>query len=86
MGLTARTCVPSKNWDDILQGMSGDSIPDAQTILREALDALDMPRRAVPRWLDHLERYYRAHGGERSYGPCLSMLARLREILAEEAG
>lgn len=61
-------------------------LPDAQTILREALDALDMPRGGVARWLDHLERFYRAHGAERRYAGCLALLGRMRAVLASEEG
>jgi hypothetical protein len=49
-------------------------------VLKEALDALEMPREGVGRWLDDLERFYRRHGGERRYGECLALLASLRRI------
>jgi hypothetical protein len=49
-------------------------------VLKEALDALEMPREAVGRWLDDLERFYREHGGERRYDECLALLASLRRV------
>ena len=64
--------------------MSRSLVADDRTILREALDVLDMPRHRVVRWLDHLERFYRKHGAERHYGECLSLVATLRELCAEE--
>jgi len=60
--------------------------PDDEAILREALDVLDMPRLRVGRWLDHLEKFYREHGAERHYGECLSLVGRLRHLLAEKEG
>jgi hypothetical protein len=49
-------------------------------ILREALDALEMPREGVGRWLDGLERFYEKHGGERHYAECLGLVAALRRL------
>jgi hypothetical protein len=56
--------------------------PDDDEVLREALEALDMPPEGVGRWLDDLERFYRKHGAERRYGECLALLASLRRARA----
>jgi streptomycin 6-kinase len=58
---------------------------EADRILAEALAALEMPRKGVVRWLDHLERFYRQHGAERHYGECLTLLGDLRRVLGEMA-
>jgi hypothetical protein len=58
--------------------------PEDDAVLREAMLALDMPVQGIGRWLDYLERFYRRHGGERRYGECLSLVASMRRVLAEE--
>ncbi len=57
--------------------------PEDDDVLREAMRALEMPDRGVSRWLDHLERFYRAHGGERRYGECLSLVEAMRRLRGE---
>jgi hypothetical protein len=52
-------------------------------VLRETLDALDMPPEAVPGWLKLLERFYLRHGGERHYAECLALLAECERLLVE---
>jgi hypothetical protein len=49
-------------------------------ILREALDALEMSRGGVARWLADLTRFYEAHGGEKRYAECLALVAALRRL------
>lgn len=56
---------------------------DSDRILYEALLAIEMPRKGIGRWLDHLERFYRKHGAERHYGECLHLLADMRRVLAD---
>ena len=34
----------------------------------ELLDALDLPRPVVARWMDHLDAFFARHGGARRYG------------------
>jgi len=49
--------------------------------LTQILDALDMPRRAVPGWLALLERFYRRHGAERRYAECLRLIDACARLL-----
>jgi hypothetical protein len=58
--------------------------PDDEAVLREALDALEMPRTGVARWLDDLEGFYRRHGGERRYAECLELVGAMRRLLQGE--
>lgn len=57
---------------------------DDEQILREALEALEMPHAGVGRWLDDLERFYRKHGAEKRYGECLDLVATMRRLLQAE--
>jgi hypothetical protein len=57
---------------------------DERQILRQTLTALDMPQRGVERWLRHLERFYRQHGGSRHYGDCMALLDDLQQLLRAE--
>ncbi len=59
-------------------------MPEADDpVLREILDALDIPPAAVPGWLALLERFYRAHGGERHYAECLALIAECDRIVGQ---
>jgi hypothetical protein len=53
-------------------------------VLREALEALEMPPEGVAQWLDYLERFYREHGAEKRYAECLDLVASMRRLLQGE--
>lgn len=44
----------------------------------EVLGALDLPPAALARWLDDIEAFCRAHGGERHYRELLALVAGAR--------
>jgi hypothetical protein len=56
--------------------------PDEGCLL-EILEALEMPRRGLLRWLEHNERFCMQHGGERRYGEWLQLYERCRVALEE---
>ncbi len=66
-----------------LEGSRG-RLHESAAVLREALDALEMPREGVAAWLDYLERFYRKHGAERRYAECLDLVASMRSLLQQE--
>jgi hypothetical protein len=49
-----------------------------QAELAEILGALELPPRALARWLDDLEEFCRAHGGEPRYRDLLGLIADCR--------
>ena len=52
-------------------------------VLAEILNALDMPRSGLLRWLDHNTRFCMRHGGERRYGEWLQLYEQCRAALEE---
>ena len=63
--------------------MTNAADPNEDELLREALEALEMPREGVVRWLDYLERFYRQHGAERHYSECLDLVATMRRLASK---
>jgi hypothetical protein len=58
--------------------------PDEERVLAEILNALDMPRDALLRWLEHNARFCIRHGGERRYGEWLQLYEQCRAALEEK--
>lgn len=44
------------------------------------LQALDLPPEAMPQFLQHIEQFCHAHGGDKHYGDLLTLLARYRSL------
>lgn len=61
---------------DMLRVMGGD-------VLGETLDALEMPRHGVRKWIAHNRRFCEAHGGRRVYGELMELLDRTERALDE---
>jgi hypothetical protein len=47
------------------------------------LDALDLPRAAVARWMDHLDAFFARHGGARRYAALSRLTAETRAACAQ---
>lgn len=48
---------------------------------REAiLQALDLPPEAIPLFLQHIEQFCHAHGGDKYYGELLALLAHYQDL------
>jgi len=56
---------------------------DEQGVLRETLDALDLPRHGLRKWFAHNRKFCEAHGGHRVYGELLDLLERCDRALDE---
>lgn len=56
---------------------------DDDAVLRETLDALEMPREGLARWLRANERFCRRHG-VRHYRELLALYGRMRALLEAE--
>jgi hypothetical protein len=54
----------------------------AEAPLAEILAALELPPHALARWLDDLEKFCHAHGGERHYQDLLALIAECRRSRA----
>jgi hypothetical protein len=52
----------------------------------DLLDALELPRAAVSRWMDHLDAFFARHGGARLYGDLCRLTAETRAALAPPGG
>ena len=50
------------------------------------LDALDLPRAAVARWMDHLDGFFARHGGARHYRGLARLTAETRAAVDRERG
>lgn len=50
----------------------------AEAELAEILAALELPPHALARWLDDLEAFCHAHGGDRRYRELLALIAACR--------
>jgi hypothetical protein len=59
-------------------GPAGEGSDDA--VLRETLEALEMPRAGLQRWLAANERFCRGHGA-RHYRELLDLYRRMRAVL-----
>lgn len=44
------------------------------------LQALDLPAEAIPLFLQHIEQFCHAHGGEQHYSQLLALLAKYRDM------
>jgi hypothetical protein len=62
---------------DAQNGDGGGEVP-----VSELLDALDLPRPAIARWMDHLDGFFARHGGGRRYGGLARLTAETRAALA----
>jgi len=61
------------------EGEGEDEVP-----VSDLLDALDLPRAAVARWMDHLDGFFARHGGARHYGGLARLTAETRAAVARE--
>jgi hypothetical protein len=59
-------------------GDSGGEVPVA-----DLLDALDLPRAVVARWMDHLDAFFARHGGAQRYGGLCRLTAETRAALTQ---
>jgi hypothetical protein len=55
-------------------------------VLADALAAMRMPRRGLRHWMRHLERFCRAHGGDKRYARVLALIAECEAQLVEPKG
>jgi hypothetical protein len=53
-------------------------------VIKETLDALEMPRSGLAKWFSHNKKFCNAHGGRRVYGELLDLLEECEAALAEE--
>ena len=53
-------------------------------VLRETLDALDMPKHGIRKWIAHNRKFCEAHGGRRVYGELMDLLDRTEKALDAE--
>ncbi len=60
-----------------------DGHDDEREVLRETMDALDLPRRALRRFFAHNRAFCDAHGGRRVYGELLALLDRCDAVADE---
>jgi len=49
------------------QGGDPEGGEDGEVPVSELLDALELPRPVVARWMDHLDAFFARHGGARRY-------------------
>jgi hypothetical protein len=54
-------------------------------VIKETLDALQMPRSGLAKWFLHNKKFCNAHGGRRVYGELLDLLEECEAALAEDA-
>lgn len=57
--------------------------PASIEITADVLAALELPPAALARWLDDVEGFCRAHGGERHYRELLALVAATRAASRE---
>jgi hypothetical protein len=57
--------------------------PGGEVPVADLLDALDLPRAVVARWMDHLDAFFARHGGAQRYGGLCSLTAETRAALAQ---
>lgn len=55
--------------------------PSEEEVLAQTIDALEMPRSGVRKWLAHDRRFCEAHGGERVYAELLELLSSCERTL-----
>ena len=60
------------------------SRPESCGVSAEVISALDLPPAALARWLDDIEAFCRAHGGERHYRELLALVAQTRAAAGAE--
>jgi hypothetical protein len=53
-------------------------------VIKETLDALEMPRSGLAKWFSHNKKFCNAHGGRRVYGELLDLLEECEAALAED--
>jgi hypothetical protein len=73
---TSRFCGTVRRMDD-----EGGEVPVA-----DLLDALELPRGAVARWMDHLDAFFARHGGARLYGGLSRLTAETRAAVTPSPG
>lgn len=54
-------------------------------ILKEILDALQMPRKGIEKWVFQLEHFCKQHGGDRYYSEILGLLSECRDQMGNES-
>ena len=59
---------------------------DGEVPVSELLDALELPRAAIARWMDHLDAFFGRHGGARRYDALARLTAETRAALARDGG
>ena len=74
---------PSPGDSALLPSGEGGRRPDEGPVLIEILNALDIPREGLLRWLEHNERFCMQHGGERRYGEWLQLYEQCCKALEE---
>jgi hypothetical protein len=57
--------------------------PGGEVPVADLLDALDLPRATVARWMDHLDAFFARHGGAQRYGGLCRLTAETRAALAQ---
>jgi hypothetical protein len=57
---------------------------DQDEVLRQTLDALEMPRSGLAKWFAHNKKFCNAHGGRRVYGELLDLLEECETALARD--
>jgi hypothetical protein len=63
--------------------MTNMKIPAEGEVLRETLDALEMPRHGLRKWFAHDRRFCEAHGGAKVYPELLGLLDECNALLDE---
>lgn len=57
--------------------------PGGEVPVADLLDALDLPRATVARWMDHLDAFFARHGGVQRYAGLCRLTAETRAALAQ---
>jgi hypothetical protein len=69
------------------QDGGGDGGGDGEVPVRELLEALEMPRAAIARWMDHLDAFFARHGGTTErYAGLARLTAETRAALGRDGG